>query len=299
MYITIAGELGSGKSTVAKLIHKKYGFEIYSTGTVQREIAKEKGITTLELNVLMANDIDNDYDKLIDNKTVEIAKANLDKDVIFDSRMAWHFVEQSFKVYVIVDNYVAANRVIKEDRGSEEHYNTIDEAAEGLYKRKKIEDSRFFEMYHVNTLNFENYDLVVDSTDISPDELAEFIITKAKESYGDRNIFVSPRRLFPTQPMSNIDPLHVKELQEKEAEALPVDAILYDGHYFIIEGHHRACARIQNGDKLIEINVLKADENNRVEKLNKTVQELVQTDGADYHDWEAYNSVKLVKRDGE
>ena len=35
MHITITGNLGSGKSTISKIIQEKYGFEIYSTGTIQ------------------------------------------------------------------------------------------------------------------------------------------------------------------------------------------------------------------------------------------------------------------------
>ena len=40
MHITITGNLGSGKSTIAKYIRDEYGFEIYSTGTIQRKLAK-------------------------------------------------------------------------------------------------------------------------------------------------------------------------------------------------------------------------------------------------------------------
>ena len=53
MHITITGKLGSGKSTVCKLIAEKHGYEIFSTGAIQREVAKELGITPLELNIRM------------------------------------------------------------------------------------------------------------------------------------------------------------------------------------------------------------------------------------------------------
>ena len=120
MYITITGELGSGKSTVAKVLKDKYGFSIHSTGTVQREIAKDMGMTTLELNKYMAENLDNDYDKLIDNKTIEISEKSTNQRIVFDSRMAWHFVKNSYKVFVIIDKYTAAERVIGADRGKEE-----------------------------------------------------------------------------------------------------------------------------------------------------------------------------------
>ena len=50
MLISITGRLGSGKSTVCGILNQKYGFEIFSTGTINREFARRLGITTLELN---------------------------------------------------------------------------------------------------------------------------------------------------------------------------------------------------------------------------------------------------------
>ena len=39
MKISLAGDLGSGKSTVGRIIGEKCGLEFYSTGTIQRKIA--------------------------------------------------------------------------------------------------------------------------------------------------------------------------------------------------------------------------------------------------------------------
>lgn len=41
MNITITGNLGSGKSSVAKILQEK-GYEIFSTGKVFRQLAMEK-----------------------------------------------------------------------------------------------------------------------------------------------------------------------------------------------------------------------------------------------------------------
>ena len=48
MHITITGRLGSGKSTVAKLIVADHGYTYYSTGNIMRELAAEAGISILE-----------------------------------------------------------------------------------------------------------------------------------------------------------------------------------------------------------------------------------------------------------
>ena len=72
MHITLTGNLGSGKSTVAKILEAKYGLEIFSTGKVIRSIADELGISVLEMNELMSKDPQ--YDHMIDDKTAAISR---------------------------------------------------------------------------------------------------------------------------------------------------------------------------------------------------------------------------------
>ncbi len=293
MYITITGELGSGKSTIAKILSQEYGFMIYSTGTIQREIAREKGITTLELNQLMSKDINNIYDKIIDEKTIELSQNNIGKDIVFDSRMAWHFVEKSFKVYVTVDIYVAAKRVMMADRGKEEQYVSLEEAARSLKKRKELEDSRFSEMYSADTTNFENYDLVIDSTLLTPNELAQFIIKSAKSGSDERRTLLSPQRLFPTQNIRDINPEYVMELKCIDDDTL-IDVVKHDGFYFIVDGHNRVCAKIHKGEKLISVNVLDIDDRGYVEKYNKKIEEIIRMPISCYYDWQEYNKINFL-----
>ena len=40
MLISITGKLGSGKSTICNILRERYGFEIFSTGTINREFAR-------------------------------------------------------------------------------------------------------------------------------------------------------------------------------------------------------------------------------------------------------------------
>lgn len=293
MFITITGELGSGKTTIAKILNQEYGFDFYSTGSIQREIAKEKGISTLELNQLMSNDLNNEYDKMIDNKTIEIGRENAGKDLVFDSRMAWHFVEKSFKVFVTVDSYTAAERVIKADRGATEHYQSVEEAAKSLRKRKRLEDSRFAEIYKVNTTDFANYDLIIDSTSAAPEELAKFILDKAKSQNAGRETYLSPKRLFPTLAIREIDTDRVKELRN-DTDERPIDVVESNGSYFIIGGHETVCAKIQNGEKLVPVNLLSVDGNGVIEIYHKKAEDIVQASGQSYQEWESFNDMKFL-----
>ena len=77
---------------------KKYGFSKYSAGDIFRKIASERGVDILELNRLN----DTSIDHLVDDEIVKVGTENIDKNMIFDSRTAWHFVPKSFKVFIDV-----------------------------------------------------------------------------------------------------------------------------------------------------------------------------------------------------
>ena len=49
MNITITGNLGSGKSSVAKIL-KEQGYEYSSTGNIFRQLAMEQGLSVEEFN---------------------------------------------------------------------------------------------------------------------------------------------------------------------------------------------------------------------------------------------------------
>ena len=51
--ISLAGDLGSGKSTVSAIIVDRIGAEYYSTGAIVRSIAQKHGMSVVELNVYM------------------------------------------------------------------------------------------------------------------------------------------------------------------------------------------------------------------------------------------------------
>jgi predicted cytidylate kinase len=185
MHITITGNLGSGKSTYCRLLNEKYQFEVYSTGKVQRELARQMNMTTLELNQLMCSD--KKYDNMIDDATTKISRENKDKDIIFDSRLAWHFVEHSFKVFVSVSLEVAAERVMNDQRGAEEKYSSLEEAKKLLAERAATERVRYKDIYNLNYMDFSNYNLVIDSTFCSPDKIVEIILKEANEFYQNAN----------------------------------------------------------------------------------------------------------------
>ena len=170
--ITITGHLGSGKSTVSKMLSVKLNWFYYSTGMAQRLIAQNRGITTTELNRLAINDpsIDHEIDVVFKNPPWG------DKPCVVDSRLAWHFLPQSLKVCLLVDTATAAKRVVAAKGRISENYSNETEAENYLKKRCELEQAHFIKNYNLDITNLNQFDLVIDTTNLTPEQVCEKIL---------------------------------------------------------------------------------------------------------------------------
>lgn len=170
--IAISGDLGSGKSTIGRLFESRLGLKFHSGGSIFRSLATKYNMTPAEFSKY--SEIHPEVDEEIDGELVKIS-AN-DEDMAIDSRMAWHFVPESFKLHLLVDIEVAAKRIMDENRGTEK-YPTLADAVEKIKARKTSENKRYTEKYNVNPDDLANYDLVVDTTYATPEEICDLIET--------------------------------------------------------------------------------------------------------------------------
>ena len=169
--ISITGDLGSGKSAVSKLLSQKLGFRIVSTGLMQRDIAARHGMTTLELNEYTKTHPE--IDDEIDIRVSELQEA--EESLIFDSRLAWHFAPETFKIFLTVDSDEAAKRIFNDKRKSENYLN-IEEAKQKILARRRSELERFKSYYNIDYSDLKNYNCVVDTTNAKPEDVCEIII---------------------------------------------------------------------------------------------------------------------------
>ena len=171
MIITITGKPCSGKGTVSKLFCEKYNFEYMCTGDMFRKLCTEqsKSITEIQEN----EDVKN-IDKMVDTYIENLGKEKLHENIIIDSRLAWHFIPKSFKVFIDVDWDIAGERLIQTNRETE-NYSNKNEAIEALKYRWKIENDRYSELYSINNLNPSQYNLYIESNNKSPEELCDII----------------------------------------------------------------------------------------------------------------------------
>jgi len=170
--ITITGDLGSGKSTVSNLLKDRLQYDYIYTGSIQRQIAHKHNMTTLELNKYAEThpEIDEEID-------ATFRTLNASESLIVDSRLAWFFIPHSFKVYLQTDLAVSIRRISADALRVNESYASVDDAATQIMARKKSENKRYMDLYGANCEDLSHFDLIINTTFLTPDQVATQIIT--------------------------------------------------------------------------------------------------------------------------
>ena len=239
--ISLAGDLGSGKSTVSSLLIAALSAEYYSTGRIVRSIAEKMGMDINEFNKYMEShpEIDTEIDDGLR------ALSSDERTLVIDSRMAWNFVEDTFRVYMTVDIDVSALRIMYAKR-QDERSGTVAEMADGIRARRKSERLRYLTQYGVDIMDFANYDLVVDTTVATPEEVAEAILSAYRVWCTDKSkrlCLLSPERL--RYPDGEADTALVAEYSDKLDldEEIPTPVAYYeDGVFYLASNVEAALA---------------------------------------------------------
>ncbi|UMZ73007.1 (d)CMP kinase [Natranaerofaba carboxydovora] len=170
--ITLTGDIGSGKSTVGKKVSKILVFRFISGGKIFREIAERKGLSVLELNDLVAEQSNIDYE--LDEY---LKSLNKEDNIVVDSRLAWFFINYSFKIYLEVSLDESVRRISNDIRKAEKYKNNK-ELKKAIMNRKGNELNRYKKLYGVDIYDKSNYDLVIDTTEMDVDETSKLVIDK-------------------------------------------------------------------------------------------------------------------------
>lgn len=178
--ITICGLPGSGKSSTAKGVAQTLGYKHFSSGDLFRAMAEERGISVEEINKRA------ELEKEIDHATDERLRQMADDDqLVIDSRMAWHWMPKSFKVFLNIDPKIAAERTFKHMREMgrmSQEGNSIEEVYKKTLTRVESETKRYQFLYGVDYTDESNFDLIINTAEHPLDEVIKLVVLKYKES---------------------------------------------------------------------------------------------------------------------
>jgi cytidylate kinase len=111
--------------------------------------------------------------------------------------MAWHFAENSFKVYLYVPIEVSVKRILGDGtRGNVEEYADAADAEAKILARMQSESLRYKEFYGVDNHDLNNYDLILCTSHISPEEAADTIWREFNVYLKDPANYPKPNKLY-------------------------------------------------------------------------------------------------------
>lgn len=185
MLITLWWKAWSGKWTVGRLLSEKLNYKIISIWDMKRKLAEEMWINIIEFNKMWD---DPAKSAEFDLKYEEYQKGlKLTDNIILDSRLWFYAQPKAFKILLDVDEEEAGKRIFNAKRETDK--NTTQKAAIAEVKNRNSSDAnRYKRLYDVELRDPHNYDLVIDTTERTPEEVLEIILKELKIYKLEKNI---------------------------------------------------------------------------------------------------------------
>jgi cytidylate kinase len=179
--ITICGGLGSGKSSTAKKVAEILRYKHFSSGDFFRQVGIELGLSVTELN--KRAETDKEIDIKVDEKLRGMRSS---EKVVIDSRTAYHWIPESFKVYLDLPAEIAKNRIfnsLKENklREQSEQATSVEQVYEKMLQRFESEQKRYWDLYKIDNRDKNNFDLIVDTDKNNLEQVVEMILSQYKK----------------------------------------------------------------------------------------------------------------------
>ena len=158
--IVVAGDVGTGTTTLAKSLAKKFGWKYTSAGDFFRSYA-----TTNNIPLWDKASVPDEIERKVDSELTK--KLKTENGWIVDSHYAGWFVRDQkdiFKILLTCNRATATKRMQLREHTHKETVEEIEQRRAGLY-------AKFKKLY--SDENYENpklFDLVIDTTNPTPEE---------------------------------------------------------------------------------------------------------------------------------
>jgi cytidylate kinase len=174
--ICTSGMAGTGKSTLAKKLAKKYRLKYYSGGDALKALAAEEGYNSSSrgwwespegLSFLEKREKNLKFDKAVDDKLLEYAQRG---NVLLDSwTMPW-LLKTGFKIWLLASIEKRAERVAKRDKI------TVKDALQILKEKEARTKAIYKKLYGFNLgEDFAPFHLVLDTDNLNAKEVFQVL----------------------------------------------------------------------------------------------------------------------------
>jgi cytidylate kinase len=139
-----------------------------------RSLAQEKRLSLKEVLDLAAKD--DSWDKEVDTRQAEMARE--EGGCVLGSRLAiWMLPEADLKVFLTAKAETRAKRI--QGREGER----LADVAKFTASRDRQDHERYLRIYNINNDDYSFADLIIDTDEISPAEIVQFIIAELDKKF--------------------------------------------------------------------------------------------------------------------
>jgi len=167
--IAVSGKSGCGNTTVSQLVADRLGLRLVNF--TFRSLAQETGISLRD--VLDMASKDDSWDREVDKRQLELARSG--GGCVLGSRLAiWMLEEADLKVYLRASARTRATRILRREG------ETAESAASFTAERDRQDHARYQRIYNIDNNEYAFADLIIDTDDLDPEQIAEIIIETAE-----------------------------------------------------------------------------------------------------------------------
>ncbi len=169
--ITLSGVPGTGTTTIAKLLSEKINLQLIYIGETFRMLAKEYKMTLEEFGAFAKDNPK--IDEELDKRQLELAHKG---DIILEGRLSGWMAKKNgidaFKILLTADLETRIKRIM--GREGKSYFQVKTE----ILAREQVELNRYIDLYGVNYRDPHHYDLIIDTSNLTPEQIVDKIIDK-------------------------------------------------------------------------------------------------------------------------
>lgn len=191
MIITISGQSGSGKSTVAKDLGRRLGVPAVDVGSLFREMAAERGQDVIAFGAYAQKHPE--IDQELDRKMIELCRRR--RNLILQGRLAgWMTERDGIEAHRI---WIAASPRTRARRIAEREKLPFKRAYADTRRRDADNRCRYQQTYGLDLNDLSVYDTVIQTNNLTVEEVVSALISEIPKIWPKKRKSKTSRRPKP------------------------------------------------------------------------------------------------------